>query len=129
MFLPFLAIPKIIQVGVIGDILHSKLVFYPIFIGLIYTLYCQYKYKNVLVNYNKFLKFIIIYFSVMLISLIIGLYNYPYYDLVLNRPVMYFGSSYFIIYMVFFSCFMVENGKIRWNCSYCTNGTLFNFSL
>lgn len=54
LFLQFLAIPQIIQVGVIGDILYSKLVFYPIFIDLIYTLYCQYKYKNVLVNYNKF---------------------------------------------------------------------------
>ena len=40
LFLPFVAIPKIIQVGVIGNILHSKLVFHPIFIGLIYTLYC-----------------------------------------------------------------------------------------
>ena len=84
LFLPFVAIPKIIQVGVIGNILHSKLVFHPIFIGLIYTLYCQYKYKNTLINYNKFLKFIIIYFSVIISSLVIGLYTYPYYDLVLK---------------------------------------------
>lgn len=85
LFLPFVAIPKIIQVSVIGNILHSKLVFHPIFIGLIYTLYCQYKYKNTLINYNKFLKFIIVYFSVIISSLVIGLYTYPYYDLVLKE--------------------------------------------
>ena len=78
---------KFLQVNFIGGVLQNKLVFYPIFIGLIYTLYYQYKYKNVLVNLDKFLKFIIIYFSVMLISLVIGLYTYPYYDLVLNGPV------------------------------------------
>lgn len=80
-------IPKVIQVSFVGSVLQTKLVFYPIFIGLIYTLYYQYKYKNVLVNLDKFLKFIVIYFSVMLISLVIGLYSYPYYDLVLNGPV------------------------------------------
>lgn len=54
---------------------------------MIYTWYCQYKYKNVLVNFDEFLKFIVIYFIVIFISLIIGLYTYPYYDLVLNGPI------------------------------------------
>ena len=87
LFFIFNNIPKALQINFIGGILQTKLVFYPIFIGLIYTLYYQYKYKNVLVNLDKFLKFIVIYFSVMLISLVIGLYSYPYYDLVLNGPV------------------------------------------
>lgn len=80
-------IPKTLQANFIGSILQTKLVFYPIFISLIYTLYCQYKYKNVLVNFNKFLKFILIYFIAIFISLIIGLYNYPYHDLVLSGPI------------------------------------------
>ena len=87
LFFIFNNIPKALQINFIGGILQTKLVFYPIFVSLIYTLYCQYKYKNVLINLDKFLKFIVIYFCVMLISLVIGLYSYPYYDLVLNGPV------------------------------------------
>lgn len=60
-FLIFNNIPKVIQQNNIGGPLLDKLVFYPIFIGSIYTVYSQYKYKNVLVNFDKFLKFIAIY--------------------------------------------------------------------
>ena len=60
-FLIFNNVPKVIQQNNIGGSLLDKLVFYPIFIGLIYTVYCQYKYKNVLVNFDKFLKFILVY--------------------------------------------------------------------
>lgn len=87
-FLIFNNIPKIIQMNFLGGPVQSKLVFYPLFTGFIYTIYSQYKYKNVLVNFDKFIKFIFIYCSVIFISLIIGLYNYPYYDLVINGPVM-----------------------------------------
>lgn len=80
-------IPKIIQMNFIGGIVQGKLVFYPLIIGFIYTIYCQYKYKNVLVNFDKFLKFILVYLCISFISLLIGLYNYPYYDLVINGPV------------------------------------------
>ena len=81
-------IPKVLQMNFVGGgILGNKLVFYPLFIGLVYTIYCQYKYKNVLVKFDKFVKFIFAYLAITLISLIIGLYNYPYYDLVMNGPV------------------------------------------
>ena len=86
-FLIFNNIPIPIQMNFIGGILGGKLVFYPIFFGIVYTLYCQYKYKNVLVNFDKFIKFFLIYFTITFISLIIGLYNYPYYDLLINGPV------------------------------------------
>lgn len=86
-FLIFNNVPKVIQQNNIGGSLLDKLVFYPIFIGLIYTVYCQYKYRNILVNFDKFSKFIIVYLGGMCVSLIIGLYTYPYYDLVLNGPV------------------------------------------
>lgn len=46
-------IPNILQMNLIGSILADKLVFYPLIIGCIYTIYCQYKYKNVLINFNK----------------------------------------------------------------------------
>lgn len=86
-FLIFNNVAKVIQQNNIGGSLLDKLVFYPIFIGLIYTVYCQYKYRNILVNFDKFSKFIIVYLGGMCVSLIIGLYTYPYYDLVLNGPV------------------------------------------
>ena len=87
LFLIFNNIPKIIQMNFLGGFLGNKLSFYPIFIGLVYTSYCQYKYKNIFVNFDKFLKFILVYLIIILISLIIGLHNYPYYNLVLNGPV------------------------------------------
>lgn len=87
LFLIFNNTPKLTQMNFVGGVLGSKLVFYPIVFGMIYTLYCQYRYKNVLVNFYKFLKFIAIYFTIIFISLIIGLYTYPYYDLVLNGPI------------------------------------------
>lgn len=76
-----------LQMNFIGGLIKNKLVFYPIFIGLIYTLDSQYKYKNVLANFNKFLKFIILYLGGSCISVIVGLNTYPYYDFVFNGPV------------------------------------------
>lgn len=86
-FLIFNNTPKIIQMNFFGGPVGNKLVFYPVIIGFVYTIYCQYKYKNILVNFDKFLKFISIYLTINFISLIVGLYNYPYYDLVINAPV------------------------------------------
>ena len=85
--LVFNEIPRNLQMNFLGGPVQSKLVFYPLFIGFIYTIYCQYKYKDVLVNFDKFIKFILVYLAITFISLIIGLYNYPYYDLVINGPV------------------------------------------
>lgn len=85
--LAFVSMPKVLQMNFLGGVLQSKLVFFPLVIGFIYTIYCQYKYKNVLVNFDKFLKFILVYLAITFVSLIIGLYNYPYYDLVINGPV------------------------------------------
>lgn len=86
-FLIFNNIPKVIQMNFLGGPVANKLVFYPLFIGFIYTIYCQYKYKNILVNFDKFIKFIAVYLALTFISLIVGLYNYPYYDLVINGPI------------------------------------------
>lgn len=85
--LVFNEIPRNLQMNFLGGPVQSKLVFYPLFIGFIYTIYCQYKYKDVLVNFDKFIKFILVYLAITFISLIIGLYNYPYYDLIINGPV------------------------------------------
>ena len=85
--LVFLNIPQIIQMKLLGSVVGSKLVFYPLIIGLIYTFYCEYKYKNVLVNFAKFKKYIFLFLGINLVSTICGLYMYPYYDLIWHGSV------------------------------------------
>lgn len=80
-------IPKPIQMNFIGGPVGNKLVFYPLLIGFIYTAYCQCKYKNVLVNFKPFVKYLSLYLGVVLLSLILGLFNYPYWNDVLAGPV------------------------------------------
>lgn len=96
-FLVFNNIPKIIQLNVIGGEFANKLSFYLIFLGFIYTGYCQYKYKNIFVNFSIFFKFISIYILITFIALIVGLYNFPYYDLVTNSPVAKIEKLSYII--------------------------------
>lgn len=88
LFLIFNNIPEILQVNFISGPLYGKLVFFPCVLGIVYTLYFQYKYKIILVNFNKIIDFLLLYFSIIFISIIIGLYNYPYYDLVMNGPML-----------------------------------------
>ena len=83
----FLNIPKLIQMNFIGGALGDKLIVYPLLIGFVYTVYCQYKYKNILFNFDKFKKYIFIFYSVILLSTLIGLFIYPYYDTIINGPV------------------------------------------
>ena len=78
--LMFEGIPKVLYFRFFGGPITDKLVWMPLFIGVLYTLYCHYKYKNVFTNTEKFLKYISVYFGVILISLLIGLYNYPFYN-------------------------------------------------
>ena len=83
----FNRIPEPIQMRFIGGPVGSKLVFYPLLIGMLYTCYCHYKYKNVFVNLNKIFKFLSIYLGIIFVSLLAGLYNYPYWNLITNGPV------------------------------------------
>ena len=83
----FNTIPENLQIGFLGGSLSSKLIIYLLIIGFIYTGYCQYKYKNVFVNLDNIKKYIIVFLFINIISLLIGLYNYPYYDQILNAPI------------------------------------------
>lgn len=60
------------------------LVIWPLLIGIIYTLYCQWKYKNVFYGWRKFKKYIIAYFIILFASLIQGFISYPYWDMFFN---------------------------------------------
>lgn len=80
-------IPKVIQFNFFGGPVGSKLVVYPLIAASAYTVYCQYKYKNVFADAKAFLKYVGTFIAIMLLSTLIGLVNYPYYDLVLSGPV------------------------------------------
>lgn len=84
--LPFKYIPRVIWQTFLGGPFGQDLVVYPLLIGFIYTAYCQWKYKNVIYKWNVFKKFIFAYLAVLLVSLAWGLFNYPYYEQILNGP-------------------------------------------
>ena len=77
--------PKILYS--LGGPLGNKLAIFPLIIGFIYTLWCQYKYHNVLEKKKCFFIFCIIYIVIMLFSLIMGIYKFPYWDMVFSGPV------------------------------------------
>lgn len=84
--LPFQYVPQVLWQNFLGGPFGQSLVVYPLLIGFIYTAYCQWKYKNVIYKWDIFKKFIFAYLAVLLVSLAWGLFNYPYYDQILNGP-------------------------------------------
>lgn len=85
--LPFNYIPRMLWQNFFGGPFGSGLVIYPLIIGLAYTVYCQWKYKNVVYQWNVFKKFAIVYLAVLFISLGWGLGSYPYYEQIFAGPV------------------------------------------
>lgn len=85
--LPFNYIPRMLWQDFFGGPFGSDLVIYPLIIGLAYTVYCQWKYKNVVYKWNVFKKFAVVYLAMLFISLGWGLGNYPYYEQIFAGPV------------------------------------------
>ena len=85
-------IPKVIQLNLLGGPFGNKLTIYFLLIGFIYIIYEYYKYDNELWNINIFKRYIIIYIFFLLISLVIGLVCYPYYDQILMGPIDQIGK-------------------------------------
>lgn len=84
--LPFKYIPHFLWQTILGGPFGRDLVAYPIFIGFIYTLYCQWRYRSEFYKWGIFKKFIIAYVGVIFVSLAWGLLSYPYYDQILSGP-------------------------------------------
>lgn len=78
---------KILQMNFLGGVIADKLVFYFCFSGLIISVYYNFKIKKLFINCKKFLIFLGIYLFFLLVSLINGLYNFPYYNLIENGPI------------------------------------------
>lgn len=84
--LPFKYVPRILWQISLGGPFGQDLVMYPLLIGFVYTVYCQWKYGNVFYKWGKFKPFIIAYLLVLLVSLCSGLIDYPYYNQILSGP-------------------------------------------
>lgn len=85
--LPFIYIPFDLWQILLGGPYGTNLVVYPLLAGFIYTLYCQLRYRNVLVYREKVGKFLLVYLFVLLVSLVHGVFIYPYFDQILNGPI------------------------------------------
>ena len=80
-------IPENLRLNILAGPLASKLSFYPLLLLFIFSIYSQYKYKNVFVYFKIFKNYFYIYIFFVLLSFIIGAYLYPYYDEVIVGPV------------------------------------------
>ena len=80
-------VPKPIQMNFIGGLVGNKLVFYPLFIGILYTVWCEWKYKNILIKKKEIKKFLSVYICITFLSLVAGLTFYPFFYDILNGPV------------------------------------------
>ena len=84
----FCTIPVIIRLNFLGSIMGAKLAFYPLFVGIFFSIYEWYKSGRVFSRESRYVAyFLLIYGLVIFISLIHGLAIYPYYNDILNGPV------------------------------------------
>lgn len=81
-------IPKMLQMNFLGgEILGHKLSIYPMIIGIIYTIWWQHSNGiQILVPIKYLKKWSVAYFFILFISLIIGIFVYPFYDVALSAP-------------------------------------------
>lgn len=95
--LVFNNIPTGVQMNFLGGPVGNKLAFYPLFLGFIFTAYYQWKYKNILIDLRKFSQYIFLYVFFILISLLIGVFNYPYWNEVFAGPITQIEKVYRIV--------------------------------
>lgn len=73
--------------GYLGWPGRGNLVNYPFIVGIIYTIYWHYREQNIIVFSKKVVCFVILYFSFLMISVINGAFNYPYFDIFFNTDI------------------------------------------
>ena len=83
----FNQIPMILRWNFIGGDYSNKLTFYLLFCLLLFSIFEYYKLGLVLKNFSIFNKYIYIYLFIMLLSVCLGIENYPYYQEVLQGPI------------------------------------------
>ena len=87
LFTIFATIPQMIRLNFIGAVFAEKLSFFPLFVGLLLTLFYE-KWNFVKTPLSKVMGiYLLVYIGVLFISLIHGLMIYPYYENILSGPV------------------------------------------
>lgn len=84
--LPFLFVPKGLQFTFIGGPIGTELIVLPILCAYLYTGYCWRTNRYICIDLKSFGIFSFVYVCVLLMSLLHGLYIYPYHDLIFNGP-------------------------------------------
>ncbi|MBQ0067061.1 MAG: O-antigen ligase family protein [Phascolarctobacterium sp.] len=100
----FVDIPTFLRCEFVFGSISSKLAFYPLFVALVYTLYCQLRYKNVFVDWNKFKWFVYIYIALTIVSIIWGLYSFPYWQELLDVTNLKSSHRYQMIHNLLQAC-------------------------
>ena len=79
--LPFVFIPNIVRLNVLG-VMGMKLSVYPIIVGICLAFWQEYRYKNFFRNGELFIKYSAVYIFLLVVSLLYGLYIFPYWELI-----------------------------------------------
>ena len=85
--LSFNNVPSFIKSQYVIGIFSGQLIVYPLTFGIVYTLYYQYRYRNVFRSFDRFSKFFTLYIGIYSVSTLLGLYIYSYYDVAMNTPI------------------------------------------
>ena len=79
--IPFAVIPNIVSLNVLGG-MGTKLSIYPIIIAICLAFWQEYNYKNFFQNSELFIKYSVVYVVVLVVSLLYGVYTFPYWNLI-----------------------------------------------
>lgn len=96
-FMCFTFLPVQFQAsGILFGSLSAKLMLYPVLAGIVYTTYIVCKRELVCAEWGSFKKYIFAYVALSLISVVFGLVNFPYYDVVSQTSMNAFRWATFI---------------------------------
>ncbi len=90
-------IPRPVQLSFIGGYISAKLLVYPLVAAFAYSCWCQYKYKNVFVDGKPLVKYIAAFVGIMLLSAVVGICNFPYYEQILAGPASQMARLYKVL--------------------------------
>ena len=85
--MPFLCTPKILNMNFLGGPIGKQLILYPILLLFLYTVYVTINKKNIFISTIIFKRYLSVYIVTLLVSAIIGIFIFPYYDVIFNGPV------------------------------------------
>lgn len=83
---PLCSVVPLLQVHFLGGPIGWQLTWYPLVAGILCTLYCQYRYRNVLCGWKPFRNYMGVFFLVLLAGVWLGLQYPPIQEAVMGEP-------------------------------------------